>query len=46
MVIVPFGWLAEHFGGAGSVNDLTSDEPADYGGGVAFYDTWVDVTRV
>lgn len=46
MVIVPFGWLAEHFSGVGSVNDLTSDVPADYGGGVAFYDTWVEVRPV
>jgi len=46
LVIVPFGWLASHFSGDGSVNDLTSDDPADYGGGVAFYDTWVEVQKV
>lgn len=39
MVIVPFGWT-----GPSCVNALTSDAPTDWGGGVAFYDTLVEVT--
>lgn len=44
MVIVPFGWHESH-GVGGTVNDLTSDAPNDFGGGVAFYDTSVEVRR-
>lgn len=40
MVIVPFGW-----GWPTCVNALTSDAPTDWGGGVAFYDTLVEVAR-
>lgn len=45
MVLVPFGWLAEHSSDRRTVNELTSDTAADFGGGVAFYDTSVDVVR-
>ena len=40
MVIVPFGW-----GWPACVNALTSDTPTDWGGGVAFSDTLVEVVR-
>ena len=40
---VPFGWWAEHHGEEGTANSLTNDDLADWGGGVAFYDTRVEV---
>jgi anaerobic selenocysteine-containing dehydrogenase len=46
LVIMPFGWLAEHSVDGCTVDDLTSDTPADFGGGVAFYDTSVQVVAV
>ena len=46
MVIVPFGWVGSRTDDGGTVNDLTNDEPADWGGGVAFYDTTVEVERL
>jgi anaerobic selenocysteine-containing dehydrogenase len=45
LVAVPFGWWDSAHGGNRSVNDLTSDEPTDMGGGVAFHDTFVEVSR-
>jgi anaerobic selenocysteine-containing dehydrogenase len=42
MVIVPFGWSWPN---GPTVNVLTSSTPTDWGGGVAFYDTLVEVTR-
>lgn len=46
LVIVPFGWVGDRTRDGLAVNDLTSDTPADWGGGVAFYDTSVEVTIV
>jgi hypothetical protein len=46
MVIVPFGWVGSRTDDGGTVNDLTNDEDVNWGGGVAFYDTDVDVQRV
>jgi anaerobic selenocysteine-containing dehydrogenase len=45
MVIVPFGWTWSRTRDKNTVNVLTSDAPADWGGGVAFYDTLVQVER-
>lgn len=46
VVIVPFGWSSGHHIDGFTVNELTSDANADFGGGVAFYDTDVDVVRI
>ncbi|MBU3688647.1 MAG: molybdopterin oxidoreductase family protein [Actinobacteria bacterium] len=46
MAIVPFGWTWSRTRDKNTVNVLTSDAPADWGGGVAFYDTLVQVERV
>ena len=44
---VPFGWWREHHdGGRGTANSLTNDMLSDWGGGVAFHDTLVQVARV
>ena len=43
VVSVPFGWWSEHHGEEGTANSLTNDDLADWGGGVAFYDTRVEV---
>ncbi len=43
VVAVPFGWWGDS--GQGTVNDLTNDAPTDWGGGVAFGDTLVQVSR-
>jgi anaerobic selenocysteine-containing dehydrogenase len=40
--LVPWGWWGEH----ANVNALTNDTLADWGGGVAFFDTRVEVSRV
>lgn len=45
MVIVPFGWTGSRTRDGRTVNVLTSDAPTEWGGGVAFYDTLVEVTR-
>ena len=44
MVSVPFGWSTSRTQDGQTVNMLTTSAPADWGGGVAFYDTvvWVD----
>lgn len=42
-VIVPYGWTWSRTRDQQTVNVLTSDTPTDWGGGVAFYDTLVDV---
>ena len=42
LVAVPFGWWRSDHGG-GSVNSLTSDTLTDWGGGVAYGDTMVQV---
>ena len=43
---VPFGWWADHHGEPATANSLTSDELTDWGGGVAYNDTRVEVTPV
>lgn len=45
LVIVPFGWVGERTDDGNTVNMLTSDTATDWGGGVAFYDTLVEVVR-
>jgi anaerobic selenocysteine-containing dehydrogenase len=44
MVTLPFGWWRADHGGTGSANSLTNDTLTDWGGGVAFHDTLVEVT--
>jgi anaerobic selenocysteine-containing dehydrogenase len=46
VVIVPFGWVGERTNDGNTVNMLTSDTAADWGGGVAFYDTLVEVNKI
>ena len=43
VVGVPFGWWDADFSSGKNVNDLTSDAPTDWGGGVAYHDTLVEV---
>lgn len=43
VVSVPFGWVGERTFDERTVNSLTSDVASDWGGGVAFYDTLVEV---
>lgn len=43
-VIVPYGWTWSRTRDGNTVNVLTSDAPTDWGGGVAFFDTCVEVT--
>lgn len=45
-VIVPYGWTWSKTRDGQTVNVLTSDAPTDWGGGVAFFDTLVDVQLV
>jgi anaerobic selenocysteine-containing dehydrogenase len=45
VVAVPFGWWDSATSTGISANDLTSDAPTDMGGGVAYHDTFVEVTR-
>ena len=45
VVAVPFGWWDAAHNGSVSANDLTSDGPTDMGGGVAYHDTFVEVSR-
>ena len=42
-VIVPYGWTWSRTRDCKTVNVLTSDAPTDWGGGVAFFDTCVEV---
>jgi anaerobic selenocysteine-containing dehydrogenase len=42
-VIVPYGWTWSRTRDQQTVNVLTSDAPTDWGGGVSFFDTLVDV---
>lgn len=46
MVIVPFGWVGSRTDDGATVNDITNDELVDWGGGVAFFDTRVEVAKV
>ena len=43
VVAVPFGWWDASHTNASNVNDLTSDAHTDWGGGVSFHDTLVQV---
>ena len=43
VVAVPFGWWADQHGERATANALTSDTDTDWGGGVAFSDTLVEV---
>ena len=43
VVAVPFGWWSHQHGGEGTANSLTSDTLTDWGGGVAYADTLVQV---
>ena len=45
VVVMLHGWWASRIGGS-SANALTHDDPADFGGGSAMHDCWVDVARV
>jgi len=47
VVAIPWGWWSEQHGGPGApvANSLTSDAATDWGGGVAFWDTTVAVSR-
>ena len=43
---VPFGWWGDDHREAATANSLTSDTLTDWGGGVAFFDTLVEVGPV
>jgi anaerobic selenocysteine-containing dehydrogenase len=45
VVGLPFGWWSQHHRDGGLVNALTNGAPTDWGGGVAFHDTLVEVRR-
>ena len=40
------GWWEQHHRDGSVANSLTSDTLTDWGGGVAFYDTLVEVSRL
>jgi anaerobic selenocysteine-containing dehydrogenase len=46
LVIVPFGWVGDRTKDNKTVNALTNDLLATYGGGVSFYDTKVQVEKI
>jgi len=46
VVAVPFGWWRHQHGGEGTANSLTNDTLTDWGGGVAYSDTLVQVQAV
>jgi anaerobic selenocysteine-containing dehydrogenase len=45
VVAVPFGWWSDQHGEPATANSLTNDTLTDWGGGVAFSDTLVQVAR-
>ncbi len=45
VVAVPWGWWAAQHDDGATANALTSDAKADWGGGVAFWDTCVEISR-
>ena len=45
VVAVPFGWWSDQHGDGGTANCLTNDTLTDWGGGVAYSDTLVQVAR-
>ncbi|MEY3167652.1 MAG: hypothetical protein RLZZ343_1455 [Actinomycetota bacterium] len=46
LVVVPYGWVGARTKDMKTVNALTNDQAADFGGGVAFYDTMVQVEKI
>jgi anaerobic selenocysteine-containing dehydrogenase len=46
VVAVPFGWWSQEHGEHGTANSLTNDTLTDWGGGVAYGSTRVDVERL
>lgn len=46
LVLVPFGWVGARTKDMKTVNALTNDQATDFGGGVAFYDTMVQVEKI
>jgi anaerobic selenocysteine-containing dehydrogenase len=46
VVAVPFGWWSQEHGKHGTANSLTNDTLTDWGGGVAYGSTRVDVERL
>ena len=46
LVLVPFGWVGARTKDTKTVNALTNDQAADFGGAVAFYDTMVQVEKI
>ncbi len=44
LAAVPFGWWSQHHDGEGTANSLTSAADTDWGGGVAYGDTRVEVS--
>jgi anaerobic selenocysteine-containing dehydrogenase len=45
VVAVPFGWWSAQHGDQGTANSLTNDTLTDWGGGVAYGSTRVEVER-
>jgi anaerobic selenocysteine-containing dehydrogenase len=45
VVAVPFGWWRDHHDDGHVANSLTSDTLTEWGGGVAYSDTLVEVER-
>ncbi|MFV0308289.1 MAG: molybdopterin-dependent oxidoreductase [Desertimonas sp.] len=45
VVLIPYGWWGDHHADGRTVNALTSDTLTDWGGGVAYGSTLVQVTR-
>jgi anaerobic selenocysteine-containing dehydrogenase len=45
VVAVPYGWWSVHHPDGRSANALTNDTLTDWGGGVAFWDTLVEVAK-
>ena len=45
VVVVPWGWWRDHHPDGNIANSLTNDTLTDWGGGVAFYDTLVEVSK-
>lgn len=46
VALIPFGWWTSQHPGGRSANALTNDALTDWGGGVAYSDTLVEVRRV
>jgi anaerobic selenocysteine-containing dehydrogenase len=42
-VVIPWGWLADQHPDGRVANSLTNDTLTDWGGGVAFSDTLVEI---